>query len=68
MLEGIFPEHWGAECSAPGRLEEGEGHPCPGVTREKGTGHKLLKECFSPRTQINQLESNGTKMADKTRP
>lgn len=44
MLEEIFPEHWGAECSAPGRLEEEGGQPCPGVTERKGTGHKLLKE------------------------
>ena len=39
-----------------------------GVTGGKGAGHNFGKNDIAQGRSINQLESNGTKMADKTRP
>ena len=38
------------------------------VTEGKGAGHNFWKNDIAQEQSINWLESNGTKMADKTRP
>ena len=61
----FFVTPWTVDHQAPLSMEFSRCNRCnfPG-----GAGHNFWKNDIAQRQNINQLESNGTKMADKTRP